>query len=336
VSSPSEAVSLRSPFDIGRRRLHTRLVLPPMASGTADERGVVTPELLAHYDRIVSAHHGLAWVEYTYVHPSGRSEPRQPGMHTDEHERGMAQVAALIRTRGALAGLQLTHAGAKTEPELIGGGRPVGASPIEVPAHRAAFDAPDELTEFQAYELIDAFVASAARAVRAGFAAVEIHAAHGYLLNQWVSPLTNQRVDAHGGSLVARSRLLVEIVRRVRAAVGDQVIVSVRFPGQDRLAGGIDAGDGITLARLLVDAGVDVLNVSSGLGGWRRGREQRGEGYLVPDAARIRAEVGVPVIGVGGIETHEYARAVLARGDVDLVAVGRAVLADPSWADRIV
>ena len=321
---------LFQPSRLGRHTLRSKLVLPPMASETGDDGGHVTAATLAHYDRIVGDRHGLAFVEYTTVHPWGRSEPQQLGLYTDAHQAGMARLAALIRTKGAQPGIQLTHAGAKTDAEMIGR-QPQGASAVPVPAHGGDMPAPAPMTSAEVKEVLEAFVDAARRAEAAGFAAIEIHCAHGYFFNQWLSPLTNQRTDRHGGSAIARQRLLLTLVERLREVLQPETILSFRFPGQDRLPGGLTLDETALLAARLARRGADVLNVSSGLGGWRRGRDQRGEGYLVADAAELRARVGLPVIGVGGVASLDYCREVLDARDVDFLAVGRAVLENPAW-----
>ncbi|MBC7542315.1 MAG: NADH:flavin oxidoreductase [Candidatus Sericytochromatia bacterium] len=315
---------------LGAHRLRNRLVLPPMASQTGDDTGLVTAATVAHYTRTVRPSQGLAFVEYTTVHPWGRSEPQQLALYTNAHEAGLAQLAALIRRQGVVPGIQLTLAGGKTDATLIGR-QATGASALAVPAHGGDLPPPAPLTASEITELMDAFVESALRAERAGFAVIEVHATHGYFFNQWLSPITNQRDDAHGGSLAGRAGLLLGLIRRMKAALQPETVVSVRFAAQDRLPGGLTLEDGVWLAQALEAAGVGLLNVSSGLGGWRRGREQRGEGYLVADAAAMRREVGIPVIGVGGIQTLAYAQTILAQGDVDLIAIGRAMLANPDW-----
>ena len=308
--------------------LSSRLVLPPMASGTGTDGGVVTEATLEHYRRIVRPHHGLAFVEYTYVQPAGRSEPNQLGLHTELHEAGLRRVAAIMRARGVLAGIQLTHGGGKTDAETAGV-PPVGADALPIPIADGHLPPPRPLTSVEVEELIDAFEAAALSAQRAGFEAIEVHAAHGYLLNQWLSPLTNARADLRARGGVAREELMVRIMARLRSVLADETVLSVRFAAQDRLDGGIELADSTRLALALQQVGVDVLNVSSGLGGWRRGRAGRGEGYLVDDAAAIKAATGMPVIGVGGIETLAYADAALSSGAVDFVAVGRAALRNP-------
>jgi NADPH2 dehydrogenase len=297
-----------------------------MASGTADGDGHVTDATLAHYGRIVNGRQGLAFVEYTYVHPWGRSEPNQLGLHTDDHAEGFARLAALIKARGAVAGIQLTHAGGKTDETLIGR-KPLGASAVAIPAHGGDFPAPEPMDDEAIAELLQAFVSASLRAEAAGFQVIEIHCAHGYFFNQWLSPITNRR----GESPADRAALLLTLLRELRAVLRPDTLLSLRFPGQDRLPDGLSLEESTELARAVTAAGVDLLNVSSGLGGWRRGRDARGEGYLVEDAAVLRRAVGVPVIGVGGIATLDYCRDVLSRGAVDMLAVGRAILENPAW-----
>lgn len=323
--------ALLSPFRRGNLDLRTRLVLPPMASGTADDRGRVTDATLAHYSRIVGPAHGLALVEYTYVHPWGRSEPRQLGLFGEEHVAGLQRLAALLASRGARPGIQLVHGGGKADPELIGR-TPLGASALPIPAVKGELPAPQPMGPEHIAELRQAFVSAALRAERAGFEVIELHAAHGYFLNQWLSGLTNQRSDEHGGTLLARAGLLVDLVRDLRAALSATTAISLRFAGQDRLPGGLTLADTAIVGRAVRDAGADLLDVSSGLGGWRRGRDQRGEGYLVEDAAILRRKVGLPVVGVGGIETLDYCARALER--VDLLAVGRAILSNPAWPQQ--
>lgn len=323
---------LWTPYELGGRTLRSRLVMPPMASGTGDAAGRVTEATLANYDRLVTERHGLAFVEYTYVHPWGRSEPQQLGLDGDEHMAGLARIAAMMRARGVVPGIQLTHAGAKTDETLIGR-RPLGASAVTVPAYGGDMPAPEPMTATEIAELTVAFVTAALRAEAAGFEVIELHAAHGYFFNQWLSPLTNRRIDRHGGSQEARSGLLLDLIRELRGRLRPETLLSMRFPAQDRLEGGLTFAETIPLAREAGRAGVAVLNVSSGLGGWRRGRAQRGEGYLVADAARLRAATGLPVIGVGGIETLDYCRTALSGGQADLLAVGRAVLQNAAWPE---
>jgi NADPH2 dehydrogenase len=190
------------------------------------------------------------------------------------------------------------------------------------------------MTKLQIQELQGAFLAAARRGVSAGFDLLELHAAHGYGLNQWLSPLTNQRNDDYGGSLFGRARMLIEIIARLRQEFPNTVL-SARIPGQDFIEGGLTVEDMIVVTRLLIDAGLDVVSVSSGLGGWRRPRDRSEEGYLVQEAARIQEMSSKPVIGVGGIETGAYIDRAIGNGHLSLAAVGRAILKDPAaWGSQ--
>jgi NADPH2 dehydrogenase len=300
-----------------------------MASGTGDADGAVTAATVAHYDRIVQPWQGLAFVEYTTVHPLGRSEANQTALYDDRHADGLRQIAALMRAKGVLPGIQLTLAGGKTEADLIGQS-PVGADTLPIPAHGGELPAPAAASEALLAAWHDAFVKAALLAEAAGFAVIEVHGAHGYFINQWLSPVTNRRHDRHGGSLANRAAWVLELIRTLRAVLRPETVLSMRFAAQDRLDGGLTLAEGRWLAQQCEQAGIGLFNVSSGLGGWRRGREQRGEGYLVADAAVIREAVTAPVIGVGGIQTRAYAERIVAEACVDLVALGRATLASPT------
>lgn len=311
-------------------RLRNRIVVPPMASQTADEQGRVTEKTLDRYQRLAQSQAGLLIVEYTYVHASGKSEESQLGIQSDGHIEGLTRLAKVIHSSGALAGIQITHAGGKSEKQLTG--TPLmGASAIAVPVKDRTLDIPTPMTEDEIVLWKESFLTAARRGRLAGFDLIELHSAHGYGLNQWLSPLTNQRTDPYGGSPEGRSRLLLETVAGVRKE-NPSLAISVRIPGQDFISNGLSIDDMIALARNLERAGVDVIHVSSGLGGWRRPVERRGEGYLVDEAEKIQAHVSIPVIGVGGIETGRYIDDALLRHKFQLAAVGRAILKDPmSW-----
>ena len=310
-----------------------RLVVPAMASQTADANGHATAATLAHYARLATSGAGLVLVEYSFVHRTGRSEPAQLSAASDEDGLGLRGIAAAIRGGGSIPGLQLTHAGGKSTKDLTDG-RLMGPSGVAVPIKDGELEAPATMTLSDILLWKAAFVDAAARAVAAGFAVIELHAAHGYGLNQWLSPLTNRRCDEFGGSVAKRSRLLLEIVREIRLR-HPGLVISVRVPGQEHFPGGLSTDDATNIAILLIDAGVDIINVSSGIGGWRRPKGRNGEGYLVDEAAILQRALPVPVIGVGGIETAAYIEEALARRQFSLAAVGRAILADPvGWRQR--
>ena len=315
------------------KELKNRVVVPPMASGTADPNGFVTPETLGHYENLAKSGAALVMVEYTYVDLSGRSEDKQLGIQSDRHIVGLTQVAKRIHAAGALAGLQITHAGGKTSVDLTGGVL-WAPSNVPVPVKDREMGTPTPMSYEEITQWKSAFLQASHRAVSAGFDILEFHSAHGYGLNQWLSPLTNHRTDEYGGSLENRCRLLLEIISEVRAA-HSELILAVRMPGQDFLQGGLTIQDTQWVAGALERKGVDIIDVSSGIGGWRRPRDRDGEGYLVKEAQLIQSVVSVPVIGVGGIRTASFIDRSVEQGVFSLAAVGRAILEAPlHWKEE--
>jgi NADPH2 dehydrogenase len=309
------------------KNLKNRVVIPPMASQTADTMGYASTNTVNHYARLAKANSGLIMVEYTYVDPTGRSEPLQLGIFSDHHIEGLSKVATAIKDSGALSGIQLTHSGAKTERPLSGGVL-MGPSAIAVPVKDRHLERPAAMTMQEIGLWKSTFSAAAGRAVKAGFELIEIHAAHGYGLNQWLSPITNQRSDHFGQTLAGRMQLLLDIVNSIRTNHAD-LLISVRIPGQDFIKGGITTAESTEIAKVLERAGVDILNISSGIGGWQRPSVRAGEGYLVEEARIIQSAVSAPVIGVGGIESGAYIDRGLKENWFQLAAVGRAILRDP-------
>lgn len=305
-----------------------------MASSTADSAGFATDKTFEHYARLVEAGAGLAIVEYTFVHPSGRSEDNQLGASTDEHIDGLQKIAEIIKQSGSVAGVQLTHGGGKSDTTLTAGDF-MAPSAIPVPVKGETLETPRVMSSAEIEIWKSAFAAAIGRAVAAGFDLVELHSAHGYGLNQFLSPITNHREDEYGATLLGRSRLLREIVSEARKRYPD-LLISVRMPGQDFMPNGLTTADSTTVAKWLEACGASVIHVSSGIGGWKRPVERRGEGYLVPEAAIIQANVSLPVIGVGGIETADYIDQGLREKKFSLAAVGRAILKDPAgWRKKV-
>ncbi len=312
--------------------LRNRIVIPAMASQTADLDGFATERTLQHYQRLCQAKVAILFVEYTYVDRSGRGESHQLGVSSDQHIEGLQRIARVIKKSGALAALQLVHCGGKSSTSLTGQDL-MGPSAIAIPVKDNVLETPRPLLPNEIEEFQNSFVRAADRAWRAGFDLVELHSAHGYGLNQWISPVTNQRQDGYGGDRANRARMLLEIVEKIKSA-HPQGVLSVRMAAQDYYEGGITLPDSQWLAKELEQRGVDILNVSSGIGGWRRPQEKAGEGYLVEDAHAIQKIVQLPVIGVGGISSGLYVDRALELGHFSLAAVGRAILEDPRWTER--
>lgn len=315
----------RNPYTFENGKIaKNRIVVPAMASQTATENGVATKQTVEHYAKLATSGAGIVFSEYAFVNSGGRAERNQLGLETDEHEQAIIPIARAIHDAGALAGFQLAHAGGKSSTNLtcIPLQSPSG---IQLHTKDTSFETPVEMSIGDIENWKISFLNSAIRAHRAGFDIVELHAAHGYGLNQWISPITNQRTDSYGGSLEGRSRLLLEIVDSIRAKVPD-LLISVRIPGRDFVDSGLELDETIKIAQQLVAHGADLINVSSGIGGWRNPTSRVEQGYLVPEASRIQKHIDAPVIAVGGIKTTQYIGESIAKGMFQFAAVGRAIL----------
>jgi 2,4-dienoyl-CoA reductase-like NADH-dependent reductase (Old Yellow Enzyme family) len=313
----------------GSLELKNRIVMPPMGTGFAETKGEVTEKLLKHYaDR--SSDLGLLIVEHSYVALPGRAGPNQLGVHSDDLILGLTKLVEVVHENGAPIAIQLNHGGGISRSEVTGS-QPVAPSPVLHP-HRGV-EIPHQLSLVEIEGIIDCFRDAARRAMEAGFDAVEVHGAHGYLLGQFHSPVTNKRLDEYGGALENRVRLSCRIVEEIKRDIGSNFPVFFRIGVEDSemFPGGFTLREGVEAARMIVDAGVDIIDVSGGLGGGRP-EGLKGPGFFVPHAATVKAVVDVPVIGVGGIQTAEEANRIIKSGRVDLVAVGRAFLSEPRWA----
>ncbi len=317
---------LLSPLSVNGLELINRIAMPPMANNKATLAGDVTDAIIEHYLKHCAGV-GLVIVEHSYVKPAGRANPNQLGIHEDSNVPGLARLATAIKGAGPASAIQITHAGARTT-HAAAGSEPEGPSPLPLPRSAVV---PRELTPADLAELIGMYADSARRAKRAGFGAVELHGAHGYLLNQFYSPLTNQRRDRYGGSREARLRFVLEVVDAVRTAVGPGYPVMYRLGADDLIDGGISPDDGVYAAIQLARHGVDLIDVSGGLGGSEPPGSDR-EGYFDYLSAAIKAAVSIPVMVTGGVKQPETADRLIREGQADLVGIGRALLADPAWA----
>ena len=335
--------ALFTPLTLRDRTLANRLVVAPMCQYSATD-GFVGDYHLAHLGRYALGGFGLVVVEATGVTPEGRISDGDVGLWSDEHVPGLARVADFLHAHGSAAGIQLAHAGAKASSRRPwDGGGPVTAanarpgeepwqtvSAVAVPAG-PGWPTPHALTVDELAEVREAFVAATLRSVAAGFDVVEIHAAHGYLLHQFLSPLANPRDDGYGGSPEARMRFPLEVVEAVRAAWPADRPLFVRVSSVDGSRDGLTVEDTVAFARELKARGVDAVDASGGgLGsGWEH---PIGYGYQVPFAARVRAEAEIPTVAVGLVVAARQAEAIVASGAADLVAVAREAQDDPNFA----
>lgn len=335
--------ALFTPITLRSLEIRNRIWVPPMCQYSVDTLdGIPTPWHLMHYGSLARSGAGAIIVEATGVVPEGRISPTDLGLWNDAQRDALAPIVELAHSQGAAMGIQLAHAGRKasTHPEWgtegsgslteeEGGWETVGPSEAPFPGLKA----PRALDAAGINGVVRAFVASARRAVEAGFDMIELHGAHGYLLHEFLSPLSNHREDEYGGSLENRSRLLLEIVDAVRDEIGEEMPLLVRLSGTDWLEGGLDVDEVGQVGAWLKEHGVDLLDISSG-GNQSPAPIPVGPGYQVPLATAVRAASGLPTGAVGMIDEPFQAEQIVATGLADVVLVGREMLRDPNFPLR--
>lgn len=345
-----------------------RVWMPPMCVYSADATGATVGQPndfhIAHYSGRAAGGAGLLIVEATGVCPEGRITPWDLGLWSDEQVPAFTRLTKAIKAHGAVPAIQLAHSGRKgsddrpwKDPAVAPEDHaaeyakltwtPVAPSPIAFPK----FPTPAELTVEQIADVVESFAAAAIRAVEAGFEAIEIHGAHGYLLHEFLSPLTNQRTDQYGGSFENRTRLVVEVVSAIRDAIPEEMPLILRLSATDWLAEnqagefegalvpeGLESAESwtveqtIELVRIVTALGVDVINCSTG--GLIPVRMEKARDYQIAKAIAVKAATGACVAGVGRVTEPEWAQELVANGDLDVVLVGRQLLADPTWPNR--
>lgn len=317
---------------IGNMYVNNRLVLPPMETVSGSEKGEVKEETLTYYDNMTkSGLIGLVIVEHSYISPEGKANARQLSIAEDDKVEGLRNLANTIKGNGSKAVIQLSHAGSNG-PEGVQGTECVGPSPVKNPRKKNDL-MPRELTAEEIRALVEKFAEAAKRAKDAGFDGVEIHSAHGYLLNQFLSPLTNKRSDEYGGELMGRIRFHLQVIEAVREKVGEDYPVFMRLGASDDMEGGTRIQDSMEAAKVLVAAGVDVIDITGGMCGFM-GPQFTGQGYFSKWSESIKQVVDVPVILTGGITEPEAAEKLLEEKKADLIGVGRAILKDHDWPRR--
>lgn len=317
--------------------LPNRIGIPPMCQYSAQD-GMAADWHFVHYGSRAIGGAALTIVEATAVTPEGRISPGDLGLWDDRQIEPLARVARCIREHGGVAAIQLAHAGRKAgvglgweSPRTLsaeeGGWTPVAPSPV---SFGEAYAIPTALDTAGIREVIGLFVAATRRAHAAGFQIAEIHAAHGYLLHQFLSPLANRRSDEYGGSFENRSRLVREVVIAVRTVWPENLPLLIRLSATDWAEGGWNADETVELCRVLKSLGVDLVDVSTaGLVPWAK--IPVGPGFQTEFAARIRREADIPTAAVGLITAPEQADHIVRSGQADMVLVGREILRDPYW-----
>ena len=328
---------LFAPFRLRSVTFPNRIGVSPMCQYSSQD-GFANDWHLVHLGSRAQGGAGLVMMEASAVLAEGRISDGDLGIYKDEHVPKLKQIVSFLHTQGAKAGIQLAHAGRKGSMSVPfdgerllksdeGGWTPLAPSPV---AFSADYAVPQALDEAGIQAVVSAFAQAARRAEAAGFDFVEIHGAHGYLLHEFLSPLANRRTDNYGGSFENRTRLILEVAQAVRGAWPDRLPLFVRISATDWMEGGWTVDESVKLARMLGNAGVDLVDCSSG-GQVPNAKIPVGPGFQVPFAARIRKETGVPTAAVGMITDPSQANAIVANGEADMVLLAREMLRDPYW-----
>ncbi|MFL5814004.1 MAG: NADH:flavin oxidoreductase/NADH oxidase [Bdellovibrionia bacterium] len=331
------ASRLFSPFKLRDIEFKNRIFMSPMCQYSAQD-GMPNDWHLVHLGARAVGGVALVMVEATGVSPEGRITPEDLGIWSDAHIEAFRRIARFVKEQGAIPGIQLAHAGRKasTDAPWRGGGalRPDQGGWVPVAPSAIAFDAesptPKALTRAEIPGIIQQFEDGARRALSAGFEVVELHMAHGYLLHEFLSPLSNQRDDEYGGSIEGRMRLPLEVARAVRKIWPERLPVFVRISASDWVDGGWDLPQSIELCRQLKECGIDLIDCSSG-GLVGDARIPAGPGYQVPFSTSIRKNAGIATGAVGIIVNAQQAEDIIAKGEADAVFLARELLRRPFW-----
>jgi len=319
-----------TPLAVGADRVANRIVFPALSPNWADAEGRGTPALEYFYDSVARGGPGMVIIAGTAVSPEGRGSDRTLCLYEAAHRPGLSRLLALVRAQGCLAAIQLMHAGGQANPAVTGLSP---LSPSGIPC-QALGNRPLAMTAEDIGRVRDRFVQAALWAQADGAQAVELHLAHGYLLHEFLSPRTNRRTDAYGGSPENRRRLVTEIITAIREAA-PRLVVGARITGEDFLDGGLHTEDAARLAGALARSGLDYCSVTAGVYDAGPVKHQAmAAGRFFDYARTIRQAVSIPVIGVGRIGDIPAAESRLAAGACDLVAIGRGLVADPDMLRR--
>jgi 2,4-dienoyl-CoA reductase-like NADH-dependent reductase (Old Yellow Enzyme family) len=319
------------PIKAGKITLNNRLVMPPMATSKAGADGQVSQDIIDYYaEKSEGGYISLIIIEHSFIMQEGKASEQQMSIAEDRMVEGLKGLAEVIHKNGSKAVMQINHAGSAAS-ELVIGTTPVG--PSAVPNPRSG-KIPKEITHEEIQDIVQHFAAAARRVKDAGFDGVEIHSAHGYLLNQFFSPLSNKRTDEYGGDIYGRLHIHIQIIEAVRIECGEDFPILLRLGASDFIEGGITIEESQIAAREFEKAGVSILDISGGFSGYNVADLAGRQGYFAPLTEAIKKVVSIPVILTGGITDINAAEQLLAEGKTDLVGVGRAILKDSKWAQK--
>jgi 2,4-dienoyl-CoA reductase-like NADH-dependent reductase (Old Yellow Enzyme family) len=318
-------------------KMRNRIVRSATWEGMCDSNGRPTQKLINCYENLARGKVGLIISGYTFVRPDGKGFPGKMGIHTDDFEKDFRSLTRAVHAAGGTIALQLVHAGGQTTAQNAGR-QPLAPSSITVDQFP---EIPAELSVDDIRDVVIAFGEGARRAKAWGFDGVQLHGAHGYLINQFLSPLTNRRTDDYGGSIENRSRFLLGVYRKVREAVGDNYPVLIKLNAADNMDGGLEIDDAIYAARELSQAGIDAIEVSTGTPASgkktpvrERINKPEKEAYNLGPALGIKSQVSCPVMVVGGFRSFEVIEKTLKDNDISYISMARPFIREPGLVDR--
>lgn len=327
--------ALFKPIEIGSMRVPNRFVVPPQGTNLAKEDGSVSPTMINYYEERAKGGFGLIIIEVTGVSPDGRAIIRQSALWSDEYIEGYAKLAEAVHKHGAKIAVQIHHAGRQTFPANIGNLQPISSSPIPCPICQVISR---EMTTPEVYEMIDKFVQTAVRCKKAGVDAVEIHAAHGYLIAQFMSAYSNRRTDEFGGSFENRIRFPCLIIQGIRRELGNDYPIIFRISADEKVPGGRNIIETIAVCRAMEEAGADAMHISAGCYGsldWIIQPSDVPLGVLADFSDEVKRSVSVPVIAVGRINDPHIAETLIVTERADMVALGRQSITDAHFPNKV-
>ncbi len=325
---------VNEPIEINHLKIKNRLVMPPMAT-SASEDGSVTQKLLDYYsEKSAGGYIGLIITEHSYINQQGIANPGQVSISKDSDIEGLKELVNVIHKNGSKVIAQINHAGSSASQKVTGMPIVSASAIVNEGATGRNGELPKAMTIEQIKKVVNDFALAAKRAKEAGFDGVEIHSAHGYLLNQFYSPLTNKRDDAYTGATIeGRLKIHQEVIQAVREMVGTEFLVALRLGGCDYWDGGSTIEDSVEAAVLLEKCGIDLLDISGGLNGYVVPGYKE-PGYFSEMTEQIKKKIAIPVILTGGVTQIADAEQLLENGKADLIGVGRAIFKDSTWAER--
>jgi 2,4-dienoyl-CoA reductase-like NADH-dependent reductase (Old Yellow Enzyme family) len=324
-------MNILRPLSFKKNRTVNRIIRSATFEYMADEDGRPKRSLIELYKHLADGKIGIVVTGYSYVMPNGRSIFGQSGIYSDDLIPAWKDVTRVFKNSHSLFLMQIVHGGRQVRQKNNPG--PILApSAVPDPASKTE---PREMTAAQIEEVIDAFIKAGIRAEKAGFDGIQLHAAHGYLLSQFLSPYTNRRIDAFGGDQEKRTRIVIEIIKGIKEKVEEQFIISTKINGEDFVNGGLTLQQAIFSAKLIEKAGLDFIEVSGGMAESKLSTVRKDiknidqEGYFLPHASAIRKAIGIPTAAVGGFRTLSEMEQILESGEVDLISLCRPFIREP-------